>query len=187
MARTPHPQRRKNYFINKEFQSKFIIKFFLLVLGGALLSTYLLFIFSQDTLTSSYQHSRLLIRSTAQTILPAIVYTNLITLVLITIAAILVTLFISHKIAGPMFRLERGLKELGNGDLTQNIKLRQKDQIAKLAETFNITAASLHEKMRLVRSGVQELQESAVGQDAQEELIEKINLLRDKIDNDFTL
>ena len=70
-------QQRKTHLIKKEFQYKFILKFCLIILAGVIVSTSLLFAFSQDTLTSSFNQSRLVIRSTGYAILPAVVYTNL--------------------------------------------------------------------------------------------------------------
>ena len=106
MARQKPQFRRRNYFVKKDFQLGFIVKFCALVLLGVVISTGLLLFFSQDTLTSSFQQSRLVIRNTAWAILPAALLTNLITLGLISFATILVTLFISHKLAGPLFRFD---------------------------------------------------------------------------------
>jgi len=100
MSQNQHPYRRRRYFVKREFQFKFILKFCFIILIGVIFSTGLLFLFSQGTLTSSFQLSRLVIKNTASAILPAIIYTNLITLGLITLATIVVTIFISHKISG---------------------------------------------------------------------------------------
>ena len=119
MSQGKKPYTRSHYFIKKDFQTKFILKFCLLLLAGVIVSTGLLFLFSQDSLTSSFQNSRLVIKNTALAILPTVVYTGLITLALLAIATIIVTLFISHRIAGPMFRFEKELKEIGEGNLTK--------------------------------------------------------------------
>src|SRR6056297_3494848 len=121
--------RRKNYFIKKEFQTLFVLKFCLLVLLGVIVSTGLLFLFSQDTLTSSFEGSRLQIRSTGSAILPSVILTNLITLAVIALSSVGVTLFVSHRIAGPLYRFEKELKDIGKGDLTKKISLRKKDQM----------------------------------------------------------
>lgn len=70
MPDTKRSYKRRQYFIKKEFQVKFILKFCLLIVFGAIISTGLLFLFSQDTLTSSFQQSRLVIKSTGLAILP---------------------------------------------------------------------------------------------------------------------
>ena len=129
MPDTKRSYKRRQYFIKKEFQVKFILKFCLLIVFGAIISTGLLFLFSQDTLTSSFQQSRLVIKSTGLAILPSVLYTNLITLGLIAIAAIIVTLFVSHKMAGPLFRFEKELRNIGEGDLTTKVVVRKDDTI----------------------------------------------------------
>ena len=128
MPDTKRSYKRRQYFIKKEFQVKFILKFCLLIVVGAIISTGLLFLFSQDTLTSSFQQSRLVIKSTGLAILPSVLYTNLITLGLIAIAAIIVTLFVSHKMAGPLFRFEKELRNIGEGDLTTKVVVRKDDR-----------------------------------------------------------
>lgn len=185
MSQDGHPHKRRHYFIKKDFQFKFILKFCLIILAGVLISTSLLILFSQGTLTSSFQQSRLVVKNTAVAILPAVIYTNLITLGLISLATIVVTLFVSHKIAGPMFRFEKEIKEIGQGDLTKKITLRKKDQITEMAQCLEKMTASLHEKVLDIQTGVEHLVESASEQNAPQGLIEELNRLNQKIKNNF--
>lgn len=187
MSQQERIYKRKNYFIKRDFQSKFILKFCLILLIGTILSTGLLFLFSQGTLTSSFEQSRLVIKNTSLAILPSLIYTNLITLGLITLATIVVTLFVSHKIAGPLLRFEKELKEIEKGDLTKSIKLRKKDQIADLSGSLNTMTAGLHEKVLDIRTGVENLIESASKQNAPQELIEELNHLRQTIEMNFKI
>jgi len=187
MTQQKPPFRRRHYFVKKGFQLGFILKFCLLVLLGVVISTGLLLLFSQDTLTSSFQQSRLVIRNTALAILPAAVLTNLITLGLISLATIFVTLFISHKLAGPLFRFEKELKQICEGDLTRDIKLRKKDQITDMAEGLNKMTASLREKVLTIRTGVAQLLQIASQQEAPIDLIEGLNDLQQKIESNFKI
>ena len=136
--------RRRQVYVKKDFQFRFILKFCLILLVGVGISTGLLFFFSQDTLTSSFSHSRLIIRSTAEAMLPAIITTNLISLALIIVTTIIVTLYISHKIAGPIFRLEQELERIGQGDLTTTVALRDNDQMEAFAQRVNAMAAEVN-------------------------------------------
>ncbi len=147
MLRERQKNKRRNYFIKRDFQLKFIIKFCLILFVGIILSTLLVFVFSQETLTSSFDNSRLMIQNTGYAIMPTLLITNLITLGIITLAAIGVTLFVSHKIAGPMFRFEQDMKKISNGDLLVRINLRQKDQFSEMAKAFNEMASNLHKKV----------------------------------------
>ena len=187
MASERHQSRRRHYFIKKGFQLGFILKFCVLILLGVVISTGLLFMFSQDTLTSSFDQSRLVIKKTSLAILPAAIYTNLITLGLITLATIAVTLFVSHKLAGPMFRFEADLKIIGDGDLTKKVRLRKKDQFMAIVDTLNRMTASLHEKLVVINTETERLRDMATGQDASPELIEGLNDLHKRIETDFKI
>jgi methyl-accepting chemotaxis protein len=147
----------------------------------------LLLILSQNTLTSSFHQSQLTIKNTATAILPSVILTNLITLGLISLAAIVIILFISHKIAGPMFRLENEIKKIGKGNLTLKIKLREKDQITELAEEINKMTRNYHDKIFDIQTKVEHLRELAPKQNAPQELIEGLNHLKQQITTDFKI
>lgn len=187
MSKDKKSNRRKNYFIKKGFQIRFILKFCLLVLVGVIMSTGLLFLFSRGTLTSSYQQSRLMIRDTASAILPTTIYINLVILGLITLATIVIILVISHKLAGPLFRFEKELKEIGEGNLTTVIRLRKRDQIADLAGSLNDMTDSLREKVLAVQKEVEHLSETASRVNAPKEIVEQLNQLHQKIVSHFKI
>jgi methyl-accepting chemotaxis protein len=179
--------KRKYYFVKKDFQFSIILKFCLLLLIGAAISTGLLLLFSQDTLTSTFRDSRLEIRTTASVILPAIIYTNLITLALITVATIIVTLFISHKLAGPLFRFEKELREIGEGNLSKNICLRKDDQMITLCEDMNRMSECLRGKLLTICDDLGEITRRASERKENEELVSELGKLRLKINSEFKL
>ncbi len=179
--------RRRQYFIKKGFQGTFILKFCALVLLGTVLSTLLILALSGDTLTSDFSQSRLEIKSTSQAILPAVLMTNLITLAFITLAVMVLTLFISHKIAGPLFRLEKELDEIGQGDLTKMVVLRDKDQVNALAQSITVMAEQLHTKVSDIRDSVDQIASSTEHDDSGKKLAGKLEDVKKRIDSHFQL
>ncbi|MBU1196825.1 MAG: methyl-accepting chemotaxis protein [Proteobacteria bacterium] len=149
---------RHHYFIKKKFQVDFILKFCLILLLSVLISASLLFVFSQKTLTSTYSSSGLEIQNTGSAILPAIILTSLITLGIVSIFAVVLLLFISHKIAGPLFRFEKDVRRIADGDLTVQINLRQKDQLKDLANALNIMVQSFSIKLDAISTSLNEIQ-----------------------------
>ena len=180
-------RRRRKYFIKRNFQLKFVMEFCAVVLGGVIISTALLFFFSQGTLTSSFSHSRLVIRNTGAAILPAVIYTNLIVLGLISIAAMLVTLLVSHKIAGPLFRLEKELQDIGAGNLRTKMSLRKKDQMEEVADGLNRMVQSLHERVVKIRDGIAEVKETAIARNAPDVVIGQLSQVEKQIEDNFVL
>lgn len=177
--------KRRKKFIKKDYQIKFILKFCLTLLAGALLSTGLLFLLSHGTLTSTFQHSRLVVENTAFAILPAVLWTNAITLVLISLAAVVIILLISHKIAGPMFRFEKDLLEIGEGNLVKRVSLRKKDQFTDLSDSLNRMTESLQRKVAAVGDEVALLIKSAKKQQAPQQLTADLEHLKKLIDRHF--
>jgi len=168
------PYRRKQHFIKKGYQTRFILKFCLLVLVGAVISTTLLYVFAQGSLTSTYANSRLTVRTTSTAILPSVIYTNLITLGLISLATIMVVLYVSHKIAGPLYRFEKELSDIAEGDLTKVIYLRKNDEVTDMAESLNRMTASLRERLQELQVLLDESARLAGEENASERLMEKL-------------
>lgn len=71
------------------------------------------------------------------------------------------SIFVSHKIAGPVYRLERTTRLIASGDLTHSVKLRHGDELKDLQDAFNKMSASLRKMVakdreviaRLIQAG----------------------------------
>ncbi len=133
IQRNDYAKRRK-FFIDRKFQSKFIIKFCLLVILACVLFGGLIYLLSSETTTTAFENSRLVIKSTADYLLPLLALTALITIVIVGLAMIITTLFISHRIAGPAYRFEKVTGDIASGNLNLDISLRSKDQLQPIAK-----------------------------------------------------
>ncbi|MCM8787847.1 MAG: methyl-accepting chemotaxis protein [Candidatus Omnitrophica bacterium] len=129
--------RRKVYFIEKSFQMMFILKFCALVVVGGLLTIGILYFLASHSTTVSLVDSRVVVRTTADFILPILIQTIALVTILVGLATIMVTLFISHKIAGPLYRFKKALKTLAEGDFSGEFRIRRFDQLQDLASVFN--------------------------------------------------
>jgi methyl-accepting chemotaxis protein len=151
--------RRRNYFIKKRFQTKFILKFCALVVLGAVISGVILYLLSRGTVTTAFVNSRLSIVSTADYILPALIGSGLVSIALISIATAVVVMYLSHRIAGPLFRIERSAKEIGSGNLAIKIRLRSTDEITRMADGLNEMTESLRKSLSGIKSQSDDLGE----------------------------
>ncbi|MBL8991689.1 MAG: HAMP domain-containing protein [Spirochaetia bacterium] len=92
-----------------------------------------------------------------------------------------VFLLISHRIAGPIYRMERTLQGIQEGDLTLRVVLRDKDELTDLAEQFNQMTASLNQKINLIQQTIIQLQidveKESIESELRKKLIEKIGAL----------
>lgn len=131
--------KRRNYFIKRKFQTKFILRFCGLVVLASAISGIIVFLhlYFRGTITTAFVNSRLSIITTADYILPVLIGASLITIVLISMATALVVMYLSHRIAGPLFRIEKSIDEIGAGNLVFKINLRSTDEIKKMADCIN--------------------------------------------------
>jgi methyl-accepting chemotaxis protein len=142
---------RKNYFIEKSFQARFILKFCALAIAGGFLTIMLLYFSSGDTTTVAIVNLRAIARTTGDFILPILIQTVAVVLMLVGGATILLTMFISHRIAGPLYRFKKVLKQLEEGDFSSNFSLRNPDQLQDVAEVFNNMITQTRSQLQLLK------------------------------------
>jgi methyl-accepting chemotaxis protein len=65
-------------------------------------------------------------------------------------------IFISHKIAGPLYRFEASLKAISSGDFTHRIITREKDQLKDLADSLNNFTSVIDGKIADIKQDVQD-------------------------------
>lgn len=69
---------------------------------------------------------------------------------LVVIQIVLLTIFFSHKVAGPVYRFERVLNNIIRGDYTDDIRLRQGDEMQNMAKLFNEALRCTRERLAKV-------------------------------------
>lgn len=71
-------------------------------------------------------------------------------LILYSILIFIISFFISHKFAGPLFRFEQSCEEVGDGNLTYRVCLRKTDELVDLQDKFNLMVDSLQSKVQRI-------------------------------------
>lgn len=64
------------------------------------------------------------------------------------------SLFFSHFLAGPIYRFEKTLEEMREGNLNVHVKLRKHDELKDMADLFNQALSSLRNKTRKEREAL---------------------------------
>ena len=173
-----YQNRRRSYYIKKEFQRNFILKFCALVILGALISGTIVYVMSSSTVTTTFENSRLTIKSTADFILPALFLSSAVAIVLIGIVTIIITLFASHKIAGPLYRMEKDVNEVAAGNLGMDFHLRSTEELKPLAVSLDMMVRELRARMEAIKKGISEL-DALVGQSEAGKSAEVLNKLKE--------
>jgi nitrogen fixation/metabolism regulation signal transduction histidine kinase len=100
-----------------------------------------------------------MVRSTADFLLPVLIQTVVIVTIFVGLATVAVTLFVSHKIAGPLYHLKKAMGELGEGDFSSDFHIRDLDQLQGLAEAFNGMIAGIRKQLNLTKATSASLKE----------------------------
>jgi len=129
--------RRKIHMVKMKFQRTFILKFCALILLSSLIIGAALYFLSSFSVTTVFENSRLIIKSTSDFLLPLLIISCLAGIITTGILTIILTLFISFHIAGPIYRLEKDITEVDNGNLNLDIRVRAKDELKDLASALN--------------------------------------------------
>lgn len=138
--------KRRNYFIDPAFQMSFIMKFCIIVILSSLAIGLAMFILSQNSTTVAIENTKVMVKPTADFILPELTVILLIVAAFSSLVVLFLTLFISHKIAGPIFRMKKEVELVQKGDLTRNFTIRNSDQLQELANILHDMTRTLREK-----------------------------------------
>lgn len=151
-------RRRKKYFIKPGFQSRLTAIFILIVIIVANIVGALIYGFSVERLESKLvEESKLPVdgKQLGQELLPGVIIAELISIFVVAFICI----FVTHTIAGPVYRMERVARNIGEGDLTHFIKLRPKDELKDLADAMNEMTMGLRNKIISFRESASQIQE----------------------------
>ena len=129
------PYRRRQYFIRKEFQLRYIglilfVMLFSAIIAGytiyynswALLGTKLANVYPQGQLVSIFRSVNIRFAGT---------------MIFVSMLCIGIAIIASHRIAGPVYRIMKFMETLTAGDYSQRIRLRKGDELKDLAESIN--------------------------------------------------
>jgi methyl-accepting chemotaxis protein len=136
---------------------------------------------SKSTVTTSFEGLRLIIKSTADYILPAVFLSSAVVVIVIGLATIFITLFTSHKIAGPLYRIEKDVYEVTGGNLRKEFNLRTGDEVQAIADSLTAMTHTLRDEVDELKKAIVDL-EGSLGGNASPQVMEKIKAIKARLD-----
>ncbi len=137
---------RQTIFINKAFQSWFILKVFLLILLSGFCSALLIYWLTGGDLQAQTLTAHTNIETSLEHLGISILIGNIVAMLIAGGLAVLVVLYASHKIAGPLYRFEKLCEQIGDDQLDSIAPLREHDQLQELGNAFAEMAAKLRDR-----------------------------------------
>lgn len=143
------PYKRRHFFIDKKLQTKYALLTVILLFvytGLLVVSIFLPYILPLEmggTIEEQTKAARMLL-SLHKSVWPAIGLSILVMSGL--------SIFITHQMAGPVYRFRKVLAEISAGNLDLNIKLRKNDDLQDLASDMNAVIGELREFVQTLKS-----------------------------------
>jgi methyl-accepting chemotaxis protein len=180
---------RKKYFIEKQLQTKVILFTILLLMIYTLLFVAILFIPYLIPLSPNYSmkeqtDAARMVLSLHQSVWPA--------LAIVSLILGFMSIFISHKVAGPVYRIKRSLVEIAGGNINLTIRLRKRDELHDLADCVNLVTDEMRGLVKTLQNDQRTMTESVatvellieqhhISEDVGRELLEKLQASRQTI------
>lgn len=161
-------EKRKHYFIDKDFQTGFILKFCVLVVATGAFVIAVLYLLTGKATTVSIVNSRVVVQTTADFIFPLLIQTLVVSTIVVGLATVIATLFISHRIAGPVYRFKKVLASLGEGDFSLGCRIRPTDSLQDVATAFSTMLEKVRKTFVLVDKDLAKLKEQLDAGDLKE-------------------
>jgi methyl-accepting chemotaxis protein len=129
--------KRRNYFIKKEMQGRYILSFFIFVIFSSILYAIIFSMLSSDSMTIVYKDNSLTLGKTPYMLLANMLKANWLLILSGGLLGVIIAIFLTHRFAGPIYRLEQSVQKMSDGDLTFDIMLRKYDEGQELAQALN--------------------------------------------------
>jgi hypothetical protein len=119
------------------FQVRFLIRLYLISAAGAAALFAVLYLALSQTLPETYGGTFHMLRGMAGYLRTTITTSVLAYALLVFGSLATLCVYWLHKVAGPLYRMERVIEGYRGGLLTRTVSFRSGDQIEPLAEAFN--------------------------------------------------
>lgn len=158
---TGFKRKKLNLAVKNELQRWLLVRIFGVVLLSSLISALILYFYAHKEIGDSFYEAHITIRHVSDLLWPVVAAGSVVSL----LSGMLLAVFLPQKIAGPIYRIEKELERLGEGDLTMEIRLRPEDPFHDLVGGINQSVAGLRSQIRIIQDICNELEKEGGGLD----------------------
>lgn len=149
MSSSERAYKRKKFFnfsIKKRLQWRILLKIWGIILASLLVTGIIFYFYSDINVGKSYRLFHIKAESFLDFLIPVLLTGFFASLILGVVAS----LFFPHPIAGPLYRIERELVDIGKGNLRKEIRIRKGDELKDLADSINIMIRELRDNIKAI-------------------------------------
>ncbi len=142
---------RKIYFINKRFQTRFILKFVLAVMCWAVATVWVYSSLVEKKLDALRYSSHVDIKTTGDLLLPITLGTHLISFLLFAALLAYTMRSVMKKLSPPLYSIKKDLARIASGDLTSEVSLCKGEEFQELTSELELMRRGLRENFVLIK------------------------------------
>lgn len=151
---------RKKTLINKEFQLKVasyitgLVSLFVFIYPIIIYKVYdvVLAMIGEGVNPENLE----MLNASRNSVINAILFLQVILLVLVFISSI----YLAHRIAGPLHKLVNSMKQGLDGALPKSLHFRRNDYFSEVAEEYTNLLESIHKKISLIEADIKKAEQS---------------------------
>lgn len=139
------PSGKEQHVADLRFVGRFAFKLLLVIAAGGgilFLGLYLIFV---RPLPGTYSGVYFALRNLTAYLLPILIYSMLAYVLAVSLGVGLLSAYAFHKIAGPLYRMDRSLENFDSGHAVKAVFFREGDGLVALAQGYNRFVARLRE------------------------------------------
>ena len=152
---------RKIYFIKKNLQSRFILRFVAAAAVWAAISVMLFAYLAGKKLDDLRYSSNIDIETTSELLLPITVSVHAVSLLIFAGILAYTIRSLWQRLSPPLAAIKKSIAKIADGDLTNKIVLRKKDEFRDMARELEGMRIGLWERIDLIKERQQELSAAA--------------------------
>ena len=156
MSQNSKPKfKRTKYLVSTKFQLRYVGIILSLMVVTAIVCSYVVYytvmILMGEKLSSVYPQGRLI------AIINMVNIRMMLSLLFIAPVVVVIGIYLSHKIAGPIYRIEQFLGAMVSGNFSSRITLRKGDEFMSVANKINILNDTLKTTMSSQKSSMERI------------------------------
>jgi methyl-accepting chemotaxis protein len=149
--------RRRKYIVSSGFQWRFVLGFVAVALAGSGAATVLFNLLAQRRLEELRWSAFVPVQSTGEVLKPLFMYVNLFSLIFVAVLLVITGALMLRRVSGPVYRISKDLKSIGEGNFSSGIILRRHDEFRDVAEALNEMLDRLRERFSESRAKYEQI------------------------------
>lgn len=153
--------KRRNYLTKKDFQTRFMLPFLAASLLANIITVTLFIVLARNKIDSLLFSMRMPDLSAGALLSPLAFLASIAAVVALSLVFLWAARGMYGKIAGPLQQIRGHLHQIGSGDLSTRIVLRENDEFKDFAGEINAMALSLNRSFTVLQDHTAELAKAA--------------------------